>query len=176
MDPRKRLQRGCTRHRPWPVPQRSASTAATSPAAGAPYDTLTVGIPRETFPNERRVAVTPQNVALLLKKGFSRVLVEKGAGEAAQFPDEEYIKAGAVVVDRDVLWSQSNIVLKVRAPSVDASANEVQAFREGGTIISFLYPAQNKQVVEALAAKGITSFAMDKIPRISRAQVFDALR
>ncbi|KAL1989987.1 hypothetical protein VTN49DRAFT_7184 [Thermomyces lanuginosus] len=175
VDPRKRLQRGCTRHRPWPVPQRSASTAATSPAAGAPYDTLTVGIPRETFPNERRVAVTPQNVALLLKKGFSRVLVEKGAGEAAQFPDEEYIKAGAVVVDRDVLWSQSNIVLKVRAPSVDASANEVQAFREGGTIISFLYPAQNKQVVEALAAKGITSFAMDKIPRISRAQVFDAL-
>lgn len=162
------------RHDYNPVPRRTATTAS-APSA-VPYASLTVGIPRETFPNERRVAITPQNVALLLKKGFSRVLVEHGAGDAAQFPDEAYTKAGATIVDRDAVWSQSDILLKVRAPSIDGPNNEVQAVREGGTIISFLYPVQNRPVVEALASRGVTSFAMDRIPRISRAQVFDALR
>jgi NAD(P) transhydrogenase len=141
-----------------------------------PYSSLTVGIPRESFPNERRVAITPQNVAILLKKGFSRVLVESGAGDAAQFTDDAYRKAGAILVDRAAVWSQSDIVLKVRAPSIEGSSSEVQACREGGTVISFLYPAQNRPVVEALASRGVTAFAMDKVPRISRAQVFDALR
>lgn len=152
------------------------ATASTSSVV-VPYQSLTVGIPRETFPNERRVAITPQNVALLLKKGFSRVLIESGAGAEAQFTDEAYRKAGAIIVERDVVWSQSDIFLKIRAPSIeDGTKNEVNSMREGATIISFLYPAQNKPVVEALAGRGITSFAMDKIPRISRAQVFDALR
>ncbi|KUL92331.1 hypothetical protein ZTR_02413 [Talaromyces verruculosus] len=151
------------------------ATASTSSVV-VPYQSLTVGIPRETFPNERRVAITPQNVALLLKKGFSRVLIESGAGAEAQFADESYRKAGAIIVERDVVWSQSDILLKVRAPSIeDGTKNEVNSMREGATIISFLYPAQNKPVIEALAGRGITSFAMDKIPRISRAQVFDAL-
>lgn len=141
-----------------------------------PYSSLTVGIPRESFPNERRVAITPQNVALLLKKGFSQVLVESGAGDAAQFTDDAYRKAGAILVDREAVWSQSDIVLKVRAPSIDCVNNEVQACRQRGTVISFLYPAQNRPVVAALASRGVTAFAMDKIPRISRAQVFDALR
>ncbi|KAL1979679.1 hypothetical protein VTN96DRAFT_5378 [Rasamsonia emersonii] len=162
-----------SRHDYNPIPKRTATTASTPSAV--PYASLTVGIPRETFPNERRVAITPQNVALLLKKGFSRVLVERGAGEAAQFTDEAYTKAGATIVDRDAVWSQSDVLLKVRAPGIDDPNNEVQAFREGGTIISFLYPVQNRPVVEALASRGVTSFAMDKIPRISRAQVFDAL-
>lgn len=123
------------------------------------------------------MAITPQNVALLVKKGFSRILIESGAGAEAQFTDEAYRKAGAIIVERDVVWSQSDIILKVRAPSIeDGPKNEVNAMHDGATIISFLYPAQNKPVVEALAARGITSFAMDKIPRISRAQVFDALR
>lgn len=135
-----------------------------------------MGIPCETYPNERRVAITPQNVALLLKKGFSRVLVERGAGDAAQFPEEAYTQAGATVVDRDTVWSKSNILLKVRAPIVDAVKNEVQSLRQGSVIISFLYPAQNRPIVDAYASRGITSFAMDMIPRISRAQVFDALR
>ncbi|KAL1963938.1 hypothetical protein VTN77DRAFT_7613 [Rasamsonia byssochlamydoides] len=150
-------------------------TATTASASAVPYASLTVGIPRETFPNERRVAITPQNVTLLLKKGFSRVLVERGAGDAAQFTDEAYAKAGATLVDRRAVWSQSDILLKVRTPSIDGSNNEVQAIREGGTIISFLYPVQNRPVVDALASRRVTSFAMDKIPRISRAQVFDAL-
>lgn len=132
-------------------------------------------MPKETHQNERRVAITPQNVALLLKKGFSRVLLERGAGEGAQLLDDAYEKAGATVVDRDAIWSESDIVLKVRNPQMEGPFNEVEALRKGSTIISFLYPAQNKPIVDALAARGVTSFAMDRIPRISRAQVFDAL-
>lgn len=159
------------------APQNLNFATASTPSAAVPYKSLTVGIPRETFPNERRVAITPQNVALLLKKGFSRIIIESGAGSEAQFTDEAYRKAGAIIVDKDVVWSQSDIILKVRAPRIeDGPLNEVNSIRDGATIISFLYPAQNKPVVEALAGRGITSFAMDKIPRISRAQVFDALR
>lgn len=134
-----------------------------------------MGVPKETHQNERRVAITPQNVAMLLKKGFSRVLIERGAGEGAQLLDQAYETAGATVVDRDAVWSQSDIVLKVRSPRVDGPVNEIEALRKGSTIFSFLYPAQNKPIVDALAARGVTSFAMDRIPRISRAQVFDAL-
>ena len=167
--------RHCSRFLACSIPKRNATTTSV-PSVVTPYQSLTVGVPHETNPNERRVAATPQNVALLLKKGFSRVLVERGAGEEAQITDEAYRMAGAIVVDRDVLWSQSDILLKVRPPSVIGIPNEVQALREGATVISFLYPAQNKDLVEALAARNITSFAMDKIPRISRAQAFDALR
>ncbi|QSS64416.1 NAD(P) transhydrogenase, mitochondrial precursor [Histoplasma capsulatum] len=148
-----------------------------------PYSALTVGIPFETFPNERRVALTPQNAALLLKKGFGRVLIERGAGAQAKFTDEAYEKAGATLVDRTAVWQDSDILLKVRAPLLKRSNNnnnnnnnEVAALREGSTLISFLYPAQNKELVNSLAARRVTSFAMDMIPRISRAQVFDALR
>ncbi|EGC41288.1 NAD(P) transhydrogenase [Histoplasma capsulatum var. duboisii H88] len=143
-----------------------------------PYSALTVGIPFETFPNERRVALTPQNAALLLKKGFGRVLIERGAGAQAKFTDEAYEKAGATLVDRTAVWQDSDILLKVRAPLLKGSNNnnEVAALREGSTLISFLYPAQNKELVNSLAARRVTSFAMDMIPRISRAQVFDALR
>ncbi|PYI30945.1 nicotinamide nucleotide transhydrogenase [Aspergillus indologenus CBS 114.80] len=157
-------------------PRRYASSAPESPAVPTtPYSSLTVGVPREIFPNERRVAITPLNVALLLKKGFSRVLVERGAGENAEFLDKAYEEAGAVLVDRNTIWSQSQVVLKVRSPQLQGPNNEVRDLRQGSTIVSFLYPAQNKPLVEELAARGVTSFAMDMIPRISRAQVFDAL-
>ncbi|CEJ59984.1 Putative NAD(P) transhydrogenase [Penicillium brasilianum] len=161
-------------------PRISKRTATTTPptselVAATPYSALTVGVPREIAPNERRVAITPQNVTLLLKKGFSRVLIERGAGEGAQLLDHAYEKAGATIVDRDTIYSDSDIVLKVRGPQIDGPFNEVQALRKGSTVISFLYPAQNKSVVDALAARGVTAFAMDRIPRISRAQVFDAL-
>ena len=137
-----------------------------------PYTELTVGVPRETYLNERRVALTPQNVAVLLKKGFRTVLVEKGAGAEADFLDEAYEKAGATMVDTaSSVWSQADIVLKVRGPS----AEEADGVKEGQTIISFLQPLQNRPLVEKLAARKATSFAMELIPRISRAQVFDAL-
>ena len=141
-----------------------------------PYSDLTVGIVRETFPNERRVAITPQNVILLLKKGFSKVLIERGDGIEAQFPDSAYEKAGATLGDSQTVWRQSDIIMKVRAPSFEGDISEVDRLKEGATLISFIYPAQNKKVVEKLASRGTTAFAMDMIPRISRAQVFDALR
>lgn len=163
----------------WPPLSKRAASTSTEPALESvpttPYAELTVGVPRESHQNEQRVAITPQNVALLLKKGFSRVLIERGAGEAAQLLDEAYQKAGATVVERDAIWSESDIVLKVRNPQAEGPFNEIQALRKGSTIMSFLYPAQNKSIVDALAARGVTAFAMDRIPRISRAQTFDAL-
>lgn len=138
-----------------------------------PYSSLTVGIPLEIYPNEHRVALTPKNAEVLLKKGFSRVLIEKSAGAQSQFLDEQYRAAGAIMVDRDELYSSSDIMLKVRPPVLGGEAEKV---KEGSTTISFLYPNQNKQIVDALAQKKVTAFAMEMIPRISRAQVFDALR
>lgn len=131
---------------------------------------------KETFPNERRVAITPQNAALFLKKGFKRVLVERGAGTEAQFTDSAYEKAGVTLVDAKTVWAESDILLKVRAPSFEGDLSEVDQLKKGATIISFVYPKQNEKVVQKLAQMGQTSFAMDMIPRISRAQVFDALR
>ncbi|KAK6833340.1 hypothetical protein PG987_008034 [Apiospora arundinis] len=136
-----------------------------------PFADLTVGVPRETFTNERRVAITPQNVALLKKKGYGKVLVERGAGAQADFLDNAYESAGATLVEPGAIWSAADIVLKVRGPNIA----EIDRLKEGATIISMLQPAQNKDIVERLAARKVTSFAMDMIPRISRAQVFDAL-
>jgi NAD(P) transhydrogenase len=150
--------------------QRAYSTAVVPPTT--PYAQLTVGVPREIFPGERRVAITPANVALLLKKGYSKVCVERGAGAAAEFLDDAYEAAGATLVDSAAqVWSQADVVLKVRGPSLD----EVDSIRQGQTVISFLQPAQNKELVQKLADRKATTFAMDMIPRISRAQVFDAL-
>lgn len=143
-----------------------------------PYSNLTVGVVREIYPNERRVAITPQNAALLLKKGFARVLVERGAGVEAQFTDAAYEKAGVTLGDSRSVWGQSDIIMKVRAPSLEGEISEVDRLKEGATLISFIYPTkpENKRVVDKLASRGTTTFAMDMIPRISRAQVFDALR
>lgn len=161
----------------WPQTTKRAASSASAPSnvPVVPYSSLTVGVPCETWPNERRVALTPHNVTLLLKKGFSRVLVERGAGEQAQIHDQVYEQAGATLVDRAAVWSDSNIVLKVRSPRQEGPIDEVETLRQGSTVISFLYPAQNKLLVEAIASRGVTSFAMDMIPRISRAQTFDAL-
>ncbi|KAJ3875929.1 NAD(P) transhydrogenase beta subunit-domain-containing protein [Lentinula edodes] len=139
---------------------------------GIAYSSLSVGVPREIFTNERRVALTPQNVQLLRKKGFGKVLVEHNAGVHAQFLDETYVEAGATLVSREDLFKDTDIMLKVRAPLL---GQEVEDLKEGSTLISFLYPAQNKTIVDALSARKVNALAMDMIPRISRAQVFDAL-
>ncbi|KAI0009057.1 NAD(P) transhydrogenase mitochondrial precursor [Xylariaceae sp. FL0662B] len=153
----------------WTIPATAYSTVVEPPFT--PYSGLTVGVPRETFANERRVAITPQNVALLKKKGFGKVIVERGAGAQADFLDEAYESAGAILVDAGAVWGQADIVLKVRGPNF----TEIDRLKQGATIISMLQPAQNKDLVERLAARKVTAFAMDMIPRISRAQVFDAL-
>lgn len=157
---------------PPPAPKTYSTESTTVLPPTTPYAELTVGVPKEIFPDERRVALTPANVALLLKKGYKQVIVERGAGTAAEFPDAAYEAAGAKLVpSAKEVWSNADIVLKVRGPGL----GEVDCIKEKQTIISFLQPAQNKELVEKIAARKATSFAMDMIPRISRAQVFDAL-
>lgn len=136
---------------------------------GIPYKKLTVGVPKEIFPNEKRVAISPAAVANLVKKGFN-VNVEKDAGLEAKFTNNDYEKAGAKVMSTSDAF-KSDIVLKVRAPN----DKELPLFKDNATLISFLYPKQNPDLVEKLAAHKLNAFAMDMIPRISRAQVFDAL-
>jgi NAD(P) transhydrogenase subunit alpha len=132
---------------------------------------LTIGVPKEIFANEKRVATVPEVVEKLIKLGFS-VLVESGAGDAANFADDSYKAAGArIAATAKDLWDGANIVFKVRAPSLE----EVAGIREGTTLVSFIWPAQNPELLQALAARKITVLAMDSIPRISRAQKCDAL-
>jgi len=128
-----------------------------------------IGVPRETAPGEKRVATVPEVVEKLLKLGF-RVAVQSGAGEAADFSDDAYRAAGAEIVP-DV-WQSADIVFKVRAPG----AEEVARMRAGQTLISFLWPAQNPELMQSLAARKVTVLAIDALPRmLSRAQKMDAL-
>ena len=133
---------------------------------------LTIGVPREIFPGEKRVATVPEVVEKLIKLGFA-VKVESGAGDAANCADDTYRAAGAAVVATAAeLWAQSDIVFKVRPPSLA----EVALMREGGTLIDFIWPAQNPELMQALAAKKATVLAIDSLPRmLSRAQKMDAL-
>ena len=137
--------------------------ASEKEVSGIPYSSVTIGIPRELFPNEHRVALTPQNTSLLLKKGFSRVLVERDAGKEAQFPDEHYAAAGATLVNRQDLLSMTDIMLKVRPPLLDEEARHI---KEGSTILSLLYPVQNKATVDTLSSRGVNAFAVS-LPNIA---------
>ena len=130
-----------------------------------------IGVPREVFPLEKRVATVPEVVEKLSKLGFA-VSVESNAGEAANFSDDAYRAAGAQVVDQATLWAQSDIVLKVRAPN----AEELALLRPGTTLIGFIWPAQNPELMQQLAAQQTTVLAIDCLPRtLSRAQKMDAL-
>ncbi len=133
---------------------------------------LMIGVPREVFPGEKRVATVPEVVEKLIKLGFT-VAVESGAGDAANFSDEVYRAAGAkIIAGAAELWAASDIVFKVRGPS----AEEVGLMREGGTLVSFVWPAQNPDLLQRLAAKKATVLAIDALPRtLSRAQKMDAL-
>ena len=134
--------------------------------------TLMIGIPREIFPGEKRVATVPEVVEKLIKLGF-KVAVESGAGDAANFSDETYRTAGAEIIDGAAkLWSASDIVFKVCVPGKD----EIGLMREGGILIGFIWPAQNPELMQQLAAKKATVLAIDALPRmLSRAQKMDAL-
>ncbi|HHD7736230.1 TPA: Re/Si-specific NAD(P)(+) transhydrogenase subunit alpha [Providencia rettgeri] len=130
---------------------------------------MRIGIPRERLANEARVAATPSTVTQLLKLGFS-VCVEQNAGHLASFDDVAYEQAGAEIVDRDTAFA-ADIVFKVNAPLDD----EIPLLKEGATLVSFIWPAQNAELMEALKARKINVMAMDAVPRISRAQSLDAL-
>ncbi|XP_026466565.1 NAD(P) transhydrogenase, mitochondrial-like [Ctenocephalides felis] len=147
----------------------SSSAQGTSSPAGIPYSRLRIGVPKETWTGERRVALSPAAVKTLSQKGFT-VTVENNAGAEASFRNPDYEAAGAKVCDAKEALT-ADIVLKVRQPSPE----EVLALRDKSTLMSFLYPAQNSDLISQLAKRHATVFAMDCIPRISRAQVFDAL-
>jgi H+-translocating NAD(P) transhydrogenase subunit alpha len=138
---------------------------------------MKIGVPKEIFANERRVATTPETAKRLQKLGFE-VLVESGAGAKADFPDELYTAAGCTIVaETAALYEQAEIILKVREPMdhPQLGKHEAELLRPGHVLISFLWPAQNQELIERLAAREVTALAMDSIPRISRAQKMDAL-
>ncbi|MGI0479669.1 Re/Si-specific NAD(P)(+) transhydrogenase subunit alpha [Geminocystis sp. CENA526] len=132
---------------------------------------LKIAIPREIYPNECRVSATPDTAIKLQKLGFT-VLVETNAGEKASFLDRAYEEVGCTIVhNREQLWQEADIILKVRPPEPE----EVNLLDSNKTLISFIYPAQNGELLTKLKEKGATVFAMDAVPRISRAQKLDAL-
>jgi len=132
---------------------------------------MLVGVLREASLKESRVALTPDSAQQLQKLGHA-CLIESGAGKAAGFSDDAYRAAGVTVVDGAAdLYAQSDVIAKVRPPS----EAEVASMRSGQTLISFFYPAQNRDLLEAAKAKGVNVIAMDMVPRISRAQKMDAL-
>ncbi|RDL26477.1 Re/Si-specific NAD(P)(+) transhydrogenase subunit alpha [Serratia fonticola] len=130
---------------------------------------MRIGVPRERLANEARVAATPKTVEQLLKLGFT-VAIESAAGKLASFEDAAYQAAGATITDTADVW-QSDLILKVNAPLEE----EIALMREGSTLVSFIWPAQNPELMAKLAARNVTAMAMDSVPRISRAQSMDAL-
>lgn len=132
---------------------------------------MQIGVPKETWPGERRVALVPQNAKKLIKLGFS-VTLESGAGVTAGFTDDDYEQAGASVsADHNQVISNADLVLRVRKPEQD----EVAQFKSGAVNISFLDPFNEQALVESMASQGVVSISMEMIPRTTRAQKMDAL-
>src|SRR6202795_2835737 len=129
---------------------------------------VVVGVLRETQPTETRVAVVPEIAAKLRAAGV-RVLIERGAGTAAHFPDALY--AGVEFSDAAAILASADVLLKVQPPSVA----EVNALKKGAVVIGYMQAYARPEIVRALKDRGITSFAMELVPRISRAQSMDAL-
>jgi H+-translocating NAD(P) transhydrogenase len=149
---------------------RGFSSDRKVPPNAVPYSELTVGVPKENFPLEKRVAASPESVSRLVKPGFT-LLVEDGAGSDSYFSNADYEAAGAKIVAANDVWKNSDIVLKLRPPT-----EEQIKLLEDRTLISFLYPRQNEGLIKQLQDQKATAFAMDCIPRtLSRGQTFDAL-
>jgi len=148
---------------------RRLGDATPKEVKGTPYNKLNIGIPAESWTNEKRVACTPAVAAMFTKKGFT-VHIQEGAGKLSSFRDDDFAAAGAKIVSKEAAFQQ-DITLKLRQPSLE----ETKLFREGANLYSFLYPGQNPDLIKALADRKLTAFGMDCVPRISRAQVFDAL-
>jgi NAD(P) transhydrogenase subunit alpha len=130
-----------------------------------------IGVPKEIYAGERRVALTPETAGQFRKLGYT-LAIESGAGFEAGFPDESYAGAGVEVVpSAEALWTSCDIVMKVRPPTVA----EASLLRPGQLLIGFIWPAQNRELLDRLAARKATVLAMDSVPRISRAQKCDAL-
>jgi NAD(P) transhydrogenase subunit alpha len=140
---------------------------------------MIVGIPKEIMPGENRVAAIPATVSKMIQDGVE-VLVQKSAGDGSFYHDDEYIAAGAKIIDNPAeLYQKSDLILKVKEPQFNEALNvhEVDLMHEGQYLITFLHPAApaNHEMVNRLAQKGVIGLTLDGIPRISRAQNMDAL-
>ena len=138
---------------------------------------MKIGIPKEIYPGEKRVATTPEVAKQLIKLGFD-IAIETGAGENANLSDEMYSSVGvSVLKNAKEVWAKSDIILKVRGPESGAGfkSGEIELLKENQVLISFLWPGQNPDLLKKLEKKKVTALAMDMIPRISRAQKMDAL-
>ena len=132
---------------------------------------MKIAVLKEIQAGEQRVAASPDSISHLVKLGYS-IVVEQGAGEAADFSDDAYKEAGAEIIsDTKSLWQQSDIIFKVKGPT----EQEAELIAANTVLICFIWPAQNKALVEALRTKNATVLAMDQVPRITRAQKLDAL-
>jgi len=131
---------------------------------------MQIGVPKESVAGERRVALVPEIVRKLRAQGHE-VVVERGAGAAAMIPDEQFEDAGAALAEDPEAVYGSDVVVKVAPPS----SEEIALMKKGGVVVGFLAPLTNAEGVRALAAAGVTAFAMEAVPRISRAQSMDAL-
>ncbi|ANO34720.1 Re/Si-specific NAD(P)(+) transhydrogenase subunit alpha [Vibrio breoganii] len=130
---------------------------------------MQIGVPRESLAGETRVAATPKTVEQLIKLGFD-VSIEGEAGALASFDNPAFESAGATIVDHATVWN-ADLILKVNAPSDE----EIALLKDGASLVSFVWPAQNPELMEKLSSKNINVMAMDAVPRISRAQALDAL-
>lgn len=154
---------------PPPTTEKNEKTTDPSPTQSIPYTKLSVGVPVESFKDENRVALSPSGAALLVAKGLS-VKIAAGAGAKSDFADEAYRSAGAsIVTQADAL--SSTIILKVRAPST----SELVKIKPNSRLFCFVYPPRNQSLVEEMAKKSLSVYAMDCVPRITTAQPYDAL-
>ncbi len=143
------------------------------------YNGLTIGVPKEILAGERRVSAVPETVAAFVERG-ARVLVEAGAGVGAFFADEAYRRAGAEIMpDVRTIYARADLILKVKEPqhNPELDVHEAELLRSGQVLVTFLHPAApgNHELVRKLADGEVISLTLDSIPRISRAQVMDAL-
>lgn len=138
---------------------------------------MIAGVPKETFPGERRVALTPSSIPELAKAGLE-VVIETGAGAQAGFPDEKYLAQGArLAAERGEVFKQADVILQVRGLGANPEAGQADLalMRPGQVVIAFLEPLAEPAAAQALAQCGVTAFALELIPRITRAQSMDAL-
>ena len=138
---------------------------------------MKIGVPKEIHEGEKRVATTPGAAEKIIKLGFE-VYVESGAGLAANFSDDFYREFGVKILpNAKAIWEECDIILKIRAPErhPELAIDEIEWMRDGQTLISFIWPAQNAELMQKLAAKKVNVLAMDSVPRMSRAQKMDAL-
>uniref|UniRef100_H2ZIS6 proton-translocating NAD(P)(+) transhydrogenase n=1 Tax=Ciona savignyi TaxID=51511 RepID=H2ZIS6_CIOSA len=136
---------------------------------GNPYKDITIGVPKEILEHEKRVALSPAAVAVLKKIGYN-VNIEKSAGDKSEFSDAMYTELGASIGSKSDVFA-SDILLKVRAPEL----SEIDQLKPNSTLFSYIYPTQNPDLLEKLAQKNMTVFAMDQVPRVTIAQAFDVL-